>query len=81
MHRTYEQQIQTLADIRVLVAHLQCELQKANREGRELFVELWSDFQKPREEQSCMCRSVRHAENSAPPTNTVNGVTGKMQEA
>lgn len=64
MHRTYEQQISTMADIRVLVAHLQCELQKANREGRELFVELWSDYKEPPLEASChSCKSAHPAES------------------
>lgn len=43
LHRIYDQQIQTLSDIRVLVSHLQIELLKANREGRELHVELWTE--------------------------------------
>lgn len=48
LHRTYQQPISTLADIRELVAHLQIEVQKANREGRELFVELWTDYPEPK---------------------------------
>lgn len=44
LHRTYQQPVSTLADIREFVAHLNVEVQKANREGRELFVELWSDY-------------------------------------
>ncbi len=48
-HRIHEQKVACEADIRELVAHLYCEMQKANREGREILVELWTDLreQKP----------------------------------
>lgn len=42
MHRTHVEQIQTLQDIRAFVAHLQMQLNKYNREGKECWVEIWT---------------------------------------
>ena len=47
MHRTYEHRIETLGDIRAVAAFLQAQLQKANREGRELYVETWETYFEP----------------------------------
>lgn len=47
LNRLYEQRIATEADLREAFAHLRCELLKANREGREVFIELWSEQGKP----------------------------------
>lgn len=44
LHRTYEHRVETLSDIRVFVAYLTAQLQKANREGRELYVEAWETY-------------------------------------
>lgn len=61
LHRTYCQQISTLQDIRELVAHLQIILQKANREGRELFIEAWEDY--PRIDQNLAMMRENQATN------------------
>jgi hypothetical protein len=46
MERIFELQLQTEADLREAFAHLRCELLKANREGRDLVLELWSDLRR-----------------------------------
>lgn len=43
LERTYEQKLEDEADLRVAIAYLRAELQKANREGRELHIELWTN--------------------------------------
>lgn len=44
VHRIYEQQVTTQADIRELNGNLQALVNGANREGRELVIEIWTDY-------------------------------------
>ena len=43
LRRVYEQWIASEQDIREVCTHLVCEMIKANREGRELIIEFWTE--------------------------------------
>lgn len=46
-HRVLEKKISTESDAREFVRHLMHEMNLANKEGRELVAELWTDFHEP----------------------------------
>ena len=46
--RIYEQNLATQADVREIMAYLSVIVLKANREGRECIVEVWSEVIEPK---------------------------------
>lgn len=60
VHRIYEQKVATQGEIRELTANLQALVNGANRDGRELVVEIWTEYR----EKTYETKPERYVENS-----------------